>query len=224
MEYFVTKSLQDKKGPALKFSQRDKELIYWANGLGFINTELVTKKWNVSREVATRRLRRLYQVGLFRRTKIFWNSGYLHIPTQQALDLIDDDMPPIRDVSLGMYNHNYALAEVSIELEKTGARFVPERRHRRFLNKKKKGIGIKGHVPDGLYYASEEAKPIAIEIELSKKNPRRIKKIAEYYSMSFDYDEVRYFTNNKQVKTLLEKAYADDDNVTIEEREFGGCY
>ena len=206
--------------PALTLKQRDKELIRWANGFGFCTTELVAKKWQVTTQTASRRMKRLYEHQLFRRVKIFWQGGYLHVPTADALDLIDDELAPLRQISLGTYRHNFSVALIAVEMELAGGRVEPERRIRRAMNEGSRTLGVGGHVPDALLYLPDTELPFAIEVELTAKYKPRLKKIAEFYRTSFDYEGVRYFTDNPRVKTLLQAMYAEDQDVTIESFEY----
>lgn len=218
-----TKKLQDKlkkkETKGLRFSERDRELIRWSNSFGFCTSGLVRRKWGVSRDVANRRLKQLYGFGFFRREKLFWDTGYIYIPTGLGLDLIDDEMPPIKQASPGTFMHSQAICGLSIELEKQGGRFQSERRFRRELMAGKSYVGIKGHIPDGLYFMPGSEKAHAIEVELTLKTRKRRAAIAEEYRYNYQLAGVKYFTDSDSVEGVLRNLYADDPHVTIERFE-----
>ena len=87
-------------------------------------------------------------------------------------------------------------------VEETGGNFVPERRVRqqRGLN----GVGVRGHVPDGLLQINGH-KPIPVELEMSTKGGDRLKRIVRAYARDQDVDEVWYFVTGGEMRSLLER-------------------
>lgn len=202
-----------KKGPkrprSLRLQERDLELLRWINGFGWINVEMLMRKWEVSATAAGRRLMLLHHHGLLNRQTIAVGFGLIYWPTRTATGLVDDDMLPLKQISLRDLYHSYRTLAVAIRLEKQGGTFEPERRLRRKMNQKKSGLGVTGHVPDGLLWLDDRELPVAIEVELSLKNKRKIQRICKEYMYSNEYDSVRYYTDKQTVKTLLEKTYED---------------
>lgn len=58
-------------------------------------------------------------------------------------------------------------------------------------------------------------KKIAVEVELTKKSERNLKKKMGYYKRSIDYDEIWYFVSSRVVYDAVEKAAKEMDYVKI---------
>jgi hypothetical protein len=86
-------------------------------------------------------------------------------------------------------------------LEKhTRGRFVTERRIRQ--ERGLAGIGVHGHVPDGLLELHGQ-KPTAIELELSTKGWRRLNGIMADYAADLDIGDVWYFAGSNALYRRL---------------------
>ena len=114
-----------------------------------------------------------------------------------------DDLPPLRAVRFGSFQHDLQLIDLATRLtSETGDEFTTERRLRQ--QRALKGVGIQGHVPDGLLKLDGQ-QPIAIELELSTKGWRRLQSILQTYAADFDIGEVWYFAGNAALRKRLER-------------------
>lgn len=105
---------------------------------------------------------------------------------------------------MGSYEHDLQLVDLAMTLEKqTGGQFVTERRIRQ--ERGLAGIGVHGHVSDGLLELDGH-KPTAIELELSTKGWRRLKSIMSDYAADLDIGGVWYFAGSDAIARRLQRA------------------
>lgn len=111
---------------------------------------------------------------------------------------------PKHYVNLANYEHDLKVVDLSIELERQG-----EWISMRELRQDSKTDMI----PDGVLI--KDGKKIAVEVELTKKSERNLKKKMGYYKRSIDYDEIWYFVSSRVVYDAVEKAAKEMDYVKI---------
>ena len=150
-----------------------------------------------------------------RRTQILAEAGFLehqwlfrgervYLPTRLAVARSGDELSPINRITHGSYLHDLQLIDLALWLvAETDGAFTPERRirHERGLI----GIGVSGHVADGLLELGD-GKPIAIELELSTKAKRRLAKIIRGYLGDLSIGEVWYFAGSNALRGSLERS------------------
>ena len=159
-----------------------------------------------------------------RRTQILAEADFLehqwpfrgervYVPTKRAVNRSGDALPPLNRITHGSYVHDLKLIDLALWLAAdTGGAFTPERRirHERGLI----GVGISGHVADGLLELGDD-KPIAIELELSTKAKRRLAKIIRGYLSDLSIGEVWYFASSVAVRGSLERAVGNHAFIKI---------
>jgi hypothetical protein len=151
----------------------------------------------VDYSTAARRLRALRKAGLLVQLPFPMASFSAIAPTQLGCELAADDLAPIAGVRAATARHDLMLADVARALEKSfSMRFETERRLR------VRGFSICGHLPDGLLHRDGEL-PIAIEVELSAKAPRRLTTILDCYAASADVEEVWYVTVETSLRDYI---------------------
>jgi len=196
----------------MQVTARDIDMLRWINGHGFGTIRQISHWMGTGYRTSQRRVQRLTGAGLLchewlmRRERIYW-------PTKLGIDLCDDDLPPLRRIAAGTYNHTLQLIDLAHSLiTETGGSFVPERRlrHERGLS----GVGLRGHVPDG-HLRFADRKPIAIELELSTKGQRRLAQIMKRYVADLSIGDVWYFAGNAALKLRLEKAASQHSIIKV---------
>ena len=185
--------------------ERDIEILRWVNGCGFVTVNQVKRWMGVGETAGYVRVRKLVDGGYLKRKRVFHNQERIHWISNQAQNLIQDDVKNPKRVNISTYHHDLLLVDLGLYLEKTNeGNFIPERRVRN-LNVTESVIGKKGRIPDGVLIQQNNQKPIAIELELSLKSKDRLRKIINDYMVNFNYSAVWYFTNNQAVHNALSK-------------------
>jgi len=195
--------------------ERDILLFKWMNGHGFVTADQINRFLKVAKTTGYRRIKKLVDHGYIQKEKILHGAGAVHYITKQAKAASGDDLTILQNISLGGYVHDLTLVNLALDLsEKYEVNFIPERRLRFWGGLG--GVGIEGHIPDGVLEFSEKKK-WAIELELSVKAASRLKKIIDGYASNFEYEEVHYFVNDNTVKNAVQKAITSSgvDHVKI---------
>lgn len=189
----------------MQLTERDLEMIRWINGHRMATVEQVVQAFDMGKKAAYRRLRAMVEAGYVEHQRIFRDKPGVYFPTSQGIAVSGDDLPAITRITLGTYEHDLQLVDLSIRLvEQTGGQWHPERRIRRekgFL-----GVGIPGHVPDGLLRLPSGS-TVAIELELSVKGNRRIKDILMNYQKGEHgaVSEVWYYCRSAAIAQRVRK-------------------
>lgn len=102
---------------------------------------------------------------------------------------------------LGKYQYTKLIVDLSLKLTQMyQVPFIPESELR--LDMDYEGVGYRGHLCDGVLEFDD--KRIAIEVELTTKGRRRLRKIITSYLADFSIHEVWYFCGSKEVMNLVE--------------------
>ncbi len=185
------------------FTPRDAEILRWINGHGFATARQVADWLDVRHQTAHRRLKLLTDSGYLRSDRVGHNLLALRL-TKAGVTQCGDDLPSLKTIRFGSFHHDLQLIDLATELTRnTGGNFTTERRLRQ--ERGMIGIGIHGHVPDGLLKLDGKP-PIAIELELSTKGWHRLQSILSAYAADFDIGEVWYFAGNEALRRRLERA------------------
>jgi len=187
----------------MDFTPRDARLLRWINGHGFVTVQQAATWLDIRYQTCHRRLKRLVDGGYLTTTRV-GHSRYAFRLVKAGVIMCGDDLPPLKIIAMGSYHHDLQLVDLAMLVEKqTGGHFVTERRirHDRCLS----GVGVHGHVPDGLL-EFDDRKPIAIELELSTKGWRRLGSIVADYAANLDIGEVWYFAGSGRLCQRLKRA------------------
>lgn len=188
----------------MRLTQRDILLFEWINGHGFVKADQIMRFLKVKKTTGYRRIKKLVDNGYIERKNILHGAGAVHLITKKAQNAAGDDLSILKNISLGGFVHDLRLVDLSLDLqEKYNCDFISERRLRFWGGLG--GVGIEGHIPDGVLEFSDKKK-WAIELELSVKAASRLKNIMSGYAGNFDYEEVYYFVSKQVVKNAVEKA------------------
>ncbi len=187
----------------MNFTPRDARLLRWINGHGFVTVKQAATWLNNRYQTCHRRLKRLVDGGFLTTTRV-GHSRYAFRLTKAGVVESGDDLPPLKLIAMGTHNHDWQLVNLAMRLEgRLGGRFVTERRIRQ--DRCSSGVGVHGHVPDGLFLL-DDRKSIAIELELSAKGWRRLQGILSGYAADLDIGEVWYFAGSKPLRRRLQRA------------------
>ena len=182
-------------------TRRDVDMLNWINGFGFVNIDQITTRYKISRETAYARLRKLVAHNYLLHERLLQNKPGHYRVTKEGAEFNPLGLKPVRYVSLGKYQHTKLIVDLSLKLaEKYQVPFIPERELR--LDIEWDGVGSRRHLSDGVL--EFEDKRIAIEVELTTKGRRRLRKIISSYLANFSFNEVWYFCGNKEVMNLVE--------------------
>ena len=188
----------------MKVQDRDLRLLRWINEVGFVESRHIAFFMAVSLRTAEIRVKKLIDAGFLARSRIFHGmAGACHL-TRSGVQLCGSELPALRRINLGSYQHDLTVLDLSLELLKyRGGHYSYERVLRHEVGKH--SIGDRGHLPDGVL-SDANGKSIAIEVELSQKGRHRLESIFNHHSLSipFDYDELWYFCGQAHVERLLQ--------------------
>lgn len=187
----------------MDFTQRDARLLRWINGHGFVTVQQAATWLGIRYQTCHRRLKRLVDNGYLTTTRVGHSRCAFRLVKAGVIEC-GDDLPPLKIIAMGSYHHDLQLVDLAMLLEKqTGGHFVTERRIRK--DRCLSGVGVYGHVPDGLLEI-EGQKAIAIELELSTKGWRRLQAIIADHAANLDIDEVWYFAGSDALCRRLKRA------------------
>ena len=185
------------------FTPRDAEILRWINGHGFATGRQVADWLGIRYQSIHPRLRFLTEAGYLTANRVGHNLLALRL-TSAGVIRCGDDLSPLKTIRFGSFQHDLQLTDLATRLTReTGGHWATERRLRQ--QRALKGVGIHGHVSDGLLKLDGQ-QPIAIELELSTKGWHRLQSILQAYAADFDIGEVWYFAGNETLRRRLERA------------------
>lgn len=163
-------------------TERDRRMLQWINGYGFVNACQAAVWMGVGYRVGSRRLYRLTEAGYLQHKRFQHATPRVYWLTRAGWEASGDHLSAPKAINRVTYFHDAQLVDLSQALiAETGGAFMPERRLR--AERLAKGRRTRSHLPDGLLYLDDH-KSIAIELECSMKAAGRVRKIVT------DYDSV----------------------------------
>ncbi|OYU91951.1 MAG: hypothetical protein CFE29_03645 [Bradyrhizobiaceae bacterium PARB1] len=182
-------------------TDRDLRLLLWLNGWGWATLEQIATWLGIDFSTAARRVRKLIEAGLIKRIKIDGLTLNPIAVTRAGCQLVGDDLPPLSGVRVGALHHDAMmvdLEQVILRQRPTGL-IRPERRIRSLRG----NIGEVGrHTPDAELHEPGRL-PIAFELELSRKTPKRIQGIIDQYATSQEYSAVFYVVTSESMSDYV---------------------
>jgi hypothetical protein len=189
----------------MQLTKRDLEILYWINRMRYVTVNQVAKKFKIGIWYTYKRLKKLCDDEYLYSLRIFRNKPGVYICTKKGAEISGSNLwAPKHYVNLANYEHDLKVVDLSIELERQG-----EWISMRELRQDSKTDMI----PDGVLI--KDGKKIAVEVELTKKSEKNLKKKMSYYKRSIDYDEIWYFVSSRVVYDAVEKAAKEMDYVKI---------
>lgn len=178
-------------------TKRDREMMRWVNCVGFATIGQIAEKMGMSNWAVYKRVKKLVRIECLAHHRIYHGLPGIYCLTSLGAECVGSHLPALRMISKATYDHDLVLTQLVIKLSKTvGGELTTERELR--YQKTQDGIGQFGHIADAEIMVDN--KKIAIEVELTKKGNRRLKKIINDYTKNFDINEVWYFCANNQIK------------------------
>ena len=191
---------------------RDRRMLHWINGHGFVTADQAARWMGVCDRIGRRRLLKLVDAGFLQRDRLGFNEPHCHWLTKTGWEVSGDELAPPKKVNRVTYYHDTALVDLSQNLLarlKVEADFVPERRlkseNRSKARWRQGRLVDEAHTPDGELHVAGK-KPVAIELELTVKERRRLEGIISSYACTLDYEAVWYFVSDGEVKRAVERA------------------
>jgi len=208
-------------------TERDKKIIVLINRFGYLTATQVARAMRMSQRVAYRRLQKLTERRYLTHRRILAGQPGIYTVTATGREEINAELGRFT-VRLQTLPHNLVVADVALVLLERypGLVWVTERELRREAGQRF-GFGQNIHVPDGVLILPN-GKRIAVEVEVTAKEKRRVEKIMRGYLRNADYAEVWYFCRTpRQVERVKEvakgydfvKAFALKDVLTAEGAE-----
>lgn len=188
----------------MEITLRDREMMQWINGHGFVTIAQACRWMGVHYQTAQRRMHKLCQGQYLKRNRFEFGKPRVHWPSVMGWEISSDKLVPLKAINRVTYFHDLTLVDVAHWLvEETGGAFVPERRLKE--NLVSKGRRLPGHLPDGLLYIDDQ-EPIAIELEMSVKNGKKLREIIARYSTNSALSEIWYIATNNEVENAVRRA------------------
>lgn len=181
-------------------TKRDRELMRWVNLVGFATIGQIGEKMSMSNWAVYKRVKKLERNECLVSQRVYHGLPGVYRVTEQGTKCSGSHLPPLRMVSKTTYDHDLTVTQLMLKLsKKMGGELTTERELR--YQKTQDGIGQFGHIADAEIII--DSKKIAIEVEMTKKGNRRLRKIMTGYLKNFDINEVWYFCANAQIKRQI---------------------
>lgn len=183
---------------------RDLDILKFINKFGYVSLNHIRDRFKFSQPRVYQILARLFKNDFIDKKRLIAEQSSIYWLKTKGADLIGANR--INKVSLQNLEHNLLVIDVYLELleKKPDLEIKSDRELRQG-----KGFGYKGHIPD-LEIQTEEKngrKNIAIEVEISRKDKRRLKGIISELEHKNKYLEVHYYclgSSLSQVKEVTE--------------------
>lgn len=182
---------------------RDLEFFRWLNGWGAVTVELATLWFEAQFSTVARRIRKLVDAGFLERIEVAGLRGKLIVLTEEGRRAANDELAPLEGIRLSTWQHDASMCAFEPRIKRRFPDGVvhPERRIR--SNRRLAGVQS-GHVPDA-EVERPAGRPIAFELELSKKAPSRIQAIVDSYVTSQEYARVFYLVPNASMDKYVRR-------------------
>jgi hypothetical protein len=185
--------------------KRDLELLRKANGYGAVSIEGFAEIMHVKYSTGARRARALINADLLARLPVPLLGVAGLVVTKAGCIIANDPLRPPEAIRLGTWVHDQLLVKVGCALERRlAATFEPERRIRFRL-----GDNANFHLPDGYVWRNGKA-PVAVELELTKKSPRRLAQIVGAHRADMSIAGVIYVVPDDTMVRYVRRFVVDD--------------
>lgn len=174
----------------IPLTERDINILRFINDMGFCEMPHIDKKFGLKKTTNYRVINKLIEYELVQHKRIIFGRHGIFYLTKKGSSYTD--LPPIKNISLGIYYHHVALIDVHLKLLELypEASWLSERKLKQ--ENMSTGLGNLKHTSDGILSFSDEKK-IAIEVELTMKSKRRLNQIVKFYAANLAINEVWYY-------------------------------
>lgn len=204
----------------LPLTSEQTDLVHWTASLGAITAEALALRMDLTPASARGRLSAVVRLGLLARRRLLVDAPTLYTVTKAGLRACGAyGIDPCR-LSAGGAHHAIVCAEVAAALERCypDHRLVGERELRRDERDLGRALASARMAADRLHYpdlvlwpAVAEELPVAVEVELTIKAPRRLANICRAWARCRTVSGVLYLAPSHVERALqraIEKAHA----------------
>lgn len=195
-----------------QLTERDCRLLAWLARQRIATAADLEARFGVPRSVVYARLRALSQHGLVDRVRIFRAEPGVFWATRDGLRLCGQRGSATR-IKLGSYHHDLALTALCAELEAEfgPARVLTERELRaaerespapRYAPERGR-YGAARHYPDLAVDCFDGDRPLAVELECTRKSAPRLDSIVRSYVRARHIAGVRYYAASPAVERAI---------------------
>lgn len=200
-------------------TERDREILGWLSRQRIATADDLATRFGIARSAAYARLRALAAHGLVDHVRIFRAEPGVYWATSAGLSLGGQPGRATK-ISLASYHHDLALTALCADLEREfGAeRVLTERelraaeadserpRYAATLGGGGRGWRPRRHYPDLVVERYRDARPLAVELECTRKAPARLDSILRAYVRARHIGAVRYYASTPAVSRALRSA------------------
>lgn len=187
----------------MKMTKRDIEILEFINEFWFCEITQIEKKFDLKKPRSYQIMQRLVREKLVIHEKVFHGRNGIYYLSKQGASYFD--LPAMSNVPIAIYDHQLAIIDVHFKLMHLypDAQWISERRLKR--ERFAKGIGMLGHISDGLLVFPDD-RQIAIEVELTMKGKLRLEKIFKAYASQLEIKEIWYFCSPEVLPKMRKAA------------------
>lgn len=195
----------------MSITERDLELVRCISKFGFLTVDQVVRLWGGGDfSTVAARVRKLIDAGLLWRLDLKNSTARPLLATRYGCRLAGDSLPPLKGIRLGTFQHDRMLFDLAKSLEtRFSSRFETEREYRWRHQERVEAF----HVPDGILHRGD--KRIGIELELTKKAPRRLAEIVSSHAANLDLDEVWYVVVTEEMRAYVRRSAGNASHIKI---------
>lgn len=197
----------------MQITERDIEILKFINAFGFCEMPHISNKFALRKPWNYKVVRRLIKAGFLIHERVFHNRPGIFRLSREGAALTG--LPPLKKLSLGIYEHQITVIDVSLKLlqQYPGAHWKSER-WLKYDEYSEGRFNRQCHFADGILILPDN-KRVAIEVELTMKSKDRLNKILRDYWLQNEVEEVWYYCVPdiiNRVKSLVNRY----ENITVQ--------
>ena len=195
---------------------REREIVSWIGRMGAVSVEHVRRRWEVGRSVAYALVARLVEAGLIERVATLPGDPTLLRATHDGLRYARLGLA-VAKVNPGQVDHWLACGDVAVWAEgQWGTDGLMSERELRFAeldSRRPIGSAVVGELPSGRellhrpdLLVTDNGSPVAIEVELTPKAPRRLEQLVRAWRRARHVDQVLYVVPSGPTERAVRRA------------------
>ena len=189
---------KEKKKTGL-MTDRDSKILWFINDFGFCGLAQIMKQFVIKESNAYKIMKRLMRRGLVNHERIFHRQPGVYYLTKDGASFTD--LPAITHVPEYQHTHHFMVIELYIKFKSRcpNVHWMSERwLVKNYKKKDKKDIK---HIADAML-TFPDGKQVAVEVELTLKDTKRLVKIFSFYAKQNEIEEVWYFCDPSILPTI----------------------
>ncbi len=184
-------------------TDRDIAILKFINQFGFCVMPHLNERFGLRKSYNYELIGRLIDKGLVIHEEGFRKQGGVYRLTKKGASFTE--LPPLKNVPWGIFRHEVLLVHLHFKLMEKYPDAIWFSERELNYDHTFDGIGKRGHLPDGLL-EFKDGKKVLIELELSRKGERRLKKILDHYALQLGIEDEAWYVCDDEVIPLLTKA------------------